>query len=73
MSAEAPTPEPCLRCGSTVPLTTTPRDELYCYTARLHINPAGTRLETDVDRQPRGRLCEACTRLFVGWLNEVRS
>jgi hypothetical protein len=73
MTTETPTPEPCLRCGSVAPLTVTPRDELLCYTARLNLDPTGTRLETDlvsVDRQPRGRLCAACTRAFVGWLKE---
>lgn len=62
--------EPCLRCGSTAPLTVTPRDELFCYTARLNLNSTGTSVKTDVDRQPRGRLCAACTVLFVGWLKE---
>lgn len=74
MTPEAQTepcvPEPCIRCGSAEPLTTSPRDELYCYTARLNLNATGTRMETDVDRQPRGRLCAACTCTFVGWLKE---
>jgi hypothetical protein len=73
MTTETPTPEPCLRCGAAVPLTGTPREELFCYTARMNLNPAGTRLETDVNREPRGRLCDACTRAFVGWLKEPRS
>ena len=69
-AAEA-TPPPCLRCTSASPLTSVPRDELYFYTARLNLSGSG--LKTDVDRQPRGRLCEDCTRSFVTWLEEVRS
>ena len=69
-------PTPCLRCKSDAPLTLTPRNELYFYTARLSVSPptnhtlGGINLKTDVDQQPRGRLCERCTRAFVGWLKE---
>jgi hypothetical protein len=51
-----------------VPLTTVPRDELFFYTARLNLSVNEARLETDVNRQPRGRLCEKCTRDFSEWL-----
>ncbi len=60
-------PDPCVRCASTVALTTRPRNELYFYTARLCLNETGGML-TDVSPQPRGRLCEACTQAFVDWL-----
>lgn len=59
-------PEPCLRCKSDLPLKATPRNELYFYTARLSFT--GSSLKTDTDQQPRGRLCEECTRAFVGFL-----
>jgi hypothetical protein len=62
------TPEPCLRCGDTRPLTISLRDELFFYTARMSLSLDGSRVEIDTDRQPRGRLCEACTHAFVGWL-----
>lgn len=61
-------PTPCLRCEADQPLTATPRNELYFYTARLSVNASG--LKTDTDQQPRGRLCEGCTRAFVEWLKE---
>lgn len=63
---EQPLPEPCLRCGSVLALSATPRNELFCYTARLSVR--GSRLETAVDQEPRGRLCEACTRAFGQFL-----
>ena len=61
-------PEPCLRCKSVVPLTAVPHDELFFYTARMSVSESG--FKTDVNRQPRGRLCEECTSSFVGWLME---
>ncbi len=70
------TPTPCLRCGSAKPLTTTPRDELYFYTARISLSVAGhglasigrVTLNTDVDKGAQGRLCAPCTRSFNAWL-----
>ena len=58
--------QPCLRCKDDEPLTATPRDELYFYTAG--VNLVGDSFKTDTDRHPRGRLCAACTRAFAEWL-----
>ncbi len=60
---------PCLRCGSALPLTTTPRDELYFYTAVLCMGESGMKIETvHIDSKPRGRLCEICTAAFCTWV-----
>ncbi len=67
LSDAMPSPEPCLRCKSVLPLTTTPRGEVYVYTALVSFD--GTNMKTDVNQQPRGRLCEGCTRSFVKWLS----
>lgn len=60
--------EPCLRCKSSAPLTSTPRDETFLYTARMSVDASRGRVETDADRRPRGRLCESCTRAIAEWL-----
>jgi hypothetical protein len=70
---ELPTPTPCLRCGSDLPATATPRNELYFYTARVRIEHRARHdllpvFESDVNQDPRGRLCDACTAAFVNWL-----
>ena len=59
-------PEPCLRCGSDLPLTAVPQNELFFHTVRVCVNESG--FKTDVNQQPRGRLCEVCTASFVRWL-----
>lgn len=66
MTTEISKPEPCLRCGSDLPATATPRNELYFYTARVSWSPP--KWESDVNQVPRGRLCETCTSTFVEWL-----
>lgn len=65
---EAPKPEPCKRCGNDDPLGTSSRDESYFYTAALSIDAECTRIDSDTNRPPRGRLCEGCTRAFAQWL-----
>ncbi len=63
---EPPRPDPCLRCKSALPLDVIPRVELYFYTAS--VSRMGGQMGIDTDRDPRGRLCDACTRAFAEWL-----
>ena len=59
-------PESCLRCGSDLPLTAVPHNELFFYTARMSVRES--EYKVDVNQPPRGRLCEWCTVSFIGWL-----